>query len=27
LIEKSPERTLVETAGWQIADDGMELRL
>jgi pyrroloquinoline quinone biosynthesis protein B len=27
LIENSPERTLVETAGWQIADDGMELRL
>lgn len=27
LIEDSPERSLVEAKGWQIAEDGMELRL
>ncbi len=27
LIEDSPERALVEAAGWQIAEDGMELKL
>jgi pyrroloquinoline quinone biosynthesis protein B len=27
LVANSPERALAETAGWQIADDGMEIRL
>ena len=27
LIEGSPERSVVEAAGWQIAEDGMELEL
>jgi pyrroloquinoline quinone biosynthesis protein B len=25
--EDSPERTIVETAGWEVAWDGMEIRL
>jgi pyrroloquinoline quinone biosynthesis protein B len=27
LVEQSPERSMVEAAGWQVADDGLELEL
>lgn len=27
LVERSPERAMVEAAGWQVADDGLELEL